>query len=235
MPLFADTPGSRSLESMMTAVPGFGAKGHGVYIFGRKELTAEDCDCRLCLYYRKKGKSCSLKQCPFITERIFAGAASRKEIFAELAAKINVPAFQRRITEHMKEREVNDMDFRNEKHRSVFTEAIRKLNKKDYALMSAVYLLTAEHTLWRTVKRSIGDNTVRFHEIKLQNSTENGYTLFCSAKDLYLGTKHITVKDLADTELISPKLFVLICNAMAIRRFGLGAIAAMKRGDEAWR
>ena len=234
MPLFADSPGERSLERMMTSIPNFRPRGYGTYVFGRKELTAEDCDCRLCLYYRKKKKGCTLKRCPCIEERIYADAASRKEILAELAAGINVPAFQRRITECMKESEDKPMDYRNEKHRSVFTEAIRKLNKKDYALMSAVYLLTAEHTLWRTVRRSIGDNTVRFHEIKLQNSTENGYTLFCSAKDLYLGTKHITVKDLADTKLISPKLFVLICNAMAIRRFGLGAIAAMKRGDEAW-
>lgn len=54
--------------------------------------------------------------------------------------------------------------------------------------------------------------------------TENAYTLFCCAKDLYLGTKHIAVKDLADMDLISPKMFGLICNAMAIRRFGLNAI-----------
>lgn len=40
------------------------------------------------------------------------------------------------------------MNFRNEKHRLVFVEAIRKLDKKNFALMSAVYLLTAEHKLW---------------------------------------------------------------------------------------
>lgn len=69
------------------------------------------------------------------------------------------------------------MDYRNEKHRIAFTEAIRKLNKKDYALMSAVYLLTVEHALWMTVKRNIGNNIIRFDEVKLQNSTENAYTL----------------------------------------------------------
>ncbi len=52
---------------------------------------------------------------------------------------------------------------------------------------------------------------------------------------MYLGTKHLTFSDLADQSLIPPKVFGLICNAMAIRRFGLGAIASMNRGDEAWR
>ena len=205
MPLFTDTPGNRSLERMMTAIPGFKPKGYGTYVFGRKELTAEDCDCRLCLYYRKKKKGCTLKRCPCIEERIYAGAASRKEI-------------------HMKEREENSMDYRNEKHRIIFTEAIQKLNKKDYALMSAVYLLTAEYALWMAAKRSIRNNIICFDEIKLQNSTENAYTLFCCAKDLYIGTKHMTIKDLADADLIPPKMFGLICNAMAIRRFGLDAI-----------
>ena len=70
------------------------------------------------------------------------------------------------------------MNYRNEKHRIAFIEAIEKLNRKDYALMSAVYLLTAEHALWM----------------------------------------------IADRGLIRPRIFDLICNAMAIRRFGLGAI-----------
>lgn len=124
----------------------------------------------------------------------------------------------------MKEREENSMDCRNEKHQIVFTEAIQKLNRKDFPLMSAVYLLTAEHALWMAAKRNIGDNIIHFDRIRLQNSTENAYTLFCCVKDLYIGTKHITAKDLADKDLISPKLFDLVCNAMAIRRFGLGAI-----------
>ena len=116
------------------------------------------------------------------------------------------------------------MNYRNEKHRITFTEEIERLNRKDYALMSAVYLLTSEHALWMKAKLKVGQNKIRFDAINLQKSTENVYTLFCCAKDLYLGTKHITIKDLADKELIAPRIFDLVCNAMAIRRFGLGAI-----------
>ena len=34
----------------------------------------------------------------------------------------------------------------------------------------------------------------------------------------------ITINDLADNKLINAKTFALICNAMAIRKYGLGAI-----------
>ena len=58
----------------------------------------------------------------------------------------------------------------------------------------------------------------------LPKATAKRYTLYCAAKDLTLGTKHITVSDLSDADLVPPMLFRTICNAMAIRRFGLAAI-----------
>ena len=39
-----------------------------------------------------------------------------------------------------------------------------------------------------------------------------------------LGTKHITVSDLADADLVPSMLFRTICNVVAIRRFGLVAV-----------
>lgn len=116
------------------------------------------------------------------------------------------------------------MDYRNEKHKITFEETIIKKDKKNYALISALYLLTAEHSLWMKAKHQVAQNKICFDAIHLKNSAENEYTLFCCAKDLYLGTKHITIKDLADKDLIAPRIFDLIWNAMAIRRFGLGAI-----------
>lgn len=121
------------------------------------------------------------------------------------------------------------MNFRNEKHRLAFDEAIRKLNKKNFALMSALYLLTAEHKLWMQIRNFVERNEIKFDRFKPKDSTENGYTLLCCTKDLYLGTKHITISDLADTELVAPRMFALICNAMASRRFGLGAIQYRER------
>ena len=108
------------------------------------EYTAEMCDCRYCPYYRGKRK-CTASQCPCIEERIVAGAASRAEVMAETMRDIHNGAFRRRLNQFIKEREELHMNFRNEKHRLAFVEAIRKLDKKNFALMSALYLLTAEH------------------------------------------------------------------------------------------
>ena len=43
--------------------------------------------------------------------------------------------------------------------------------------------------------------------MNLGSVDDKAHTLFCRAKDLYLGTKHITIADLADEQLISPQIF----------------------------
>ena len=116
------------------------------------------------------------------------------------------------------------MTYINEKHRARFTLAARNVRRNNLALLSALYLLTADGRLWSCCKHHIVVNTVFFEKIKLYDCSERAYTLYCAAKDLTLGTKHITVSDLADAALVPPMLFRTICNAMAIRRFGLVAI-----------
>ena len=229
--IFSDSPQQRALERMMTAVPRFLPQGGGIMVLHHFEYTAEMCDCRYCPYYRGKRK-CTASQCPCIEERIVAGAASRAEVMAETMRDIHNAAFRSRLNQFIKEREELHMNFRNEKHRLAFVEAIRKLDKKNFALMSALYLLTAEHKLWMQIRNYVERNEIKFERFKPKDSTENGYTLLCCAKDLYLGTKHITISELADTELIAPRMFALICNAMAIRRFGLGAIQYKERNAQ---
>ena len=74
-------------------------------------------------------------------------------------------------------------------------------------------------------KGSSEENSVDFDAIKLNAIHPKGYTLYCAAKDIYLGTRHLTVSDLMDMNLVTPKLFGVITNAMAIRRFGMRAFA----------
>ena len=223
----------RQLERLMMTIPNFRPRGHGVVILHRYDYTEKDCDCRLCPHGQKGKKGCAVTRCPCINERITAGAATLKEAVAETMAAIQYPAFVRRLGQYLKESEENPMYFKNEKHRTVFTEAVAKLDKKDYALMAAVYLMTADCRLWNSIQRYVQQNEILFDGIRLKNSTETGYTLYCAAKDLYLGTKNLTIGDLADTTLIDPKTFGLICNGMAIRRYGVGAVKFKERTDKA--
>ena len=129
--IFSDSPQQRALERMMTAVPRFRPKGGGIMVLHHFEYTAEMCDCRLCLYYDRKRK-CTVSQCPCIEERIIAGAASRAEVMAETMKDIHNAAFRRRLNQINKESEELHMDFRNEKHRLAFVEAIHKLSNSGF-------------------------------------------------------------------------------------------------------
>ena len=71
-----------------------------------------------------------------------------------------------------------------------------------------------------------------FSRIQLRNCSSGMYTLFCAAKDLYFGTDRLILGDLADVEVVSPKIFRMVCNAMAICRVGLDVIRPKERKDD---
>ena len=114
--------------------------------------------------------------------------------------------------------------FRNNAPRNVFLEVSRNMNRSNYAVLAALYLLTADSRLWNQVKDCVQHNQILFDQMRPKNHSTNSYALLCVAKDLCLGTNHMTLCDLADTELIPPKIFIMICNSIAIYRLGLDAI-----------
>lgn len=118
---------------------------------------------------------------------------------------------------------MNTITYRNEKHQSLFEKSIEKKNPNNYPLLSALYLLTTDYKLWNCTKKYISKNKIAFDNIRLSGISITGYTLFCCAKDLYCGTKHLTIADITDRNLITQKQFELIHSAMMIRRFGLEA------------
>lgn len=116
------------------------------------------------------------------------------------------------------------MNFRNEKHKTLFQSTAKGMNTADKALMCQLYLLTADRKLWQISKPWIAKNHIPLQHIHLRAGGEECYILLCCAKDLTLGTKHVSIDDLADTAVITPQMFEILCNAIAIRRFGLDAI-----------
>ncbi len=113
------------------------------------------------------------------------------------------------------------MYFRNEHHRQAFREGMKKTNRKDKESVSAVYLLSAEPCLWRRAKRASVYGKILLNNVRLSGITENGYILLGAAKDIKYGTKYLTLGDLSDRSLVSPKIYKLISQAMQIKRCGL--------------
>lgn len=185
----------RTLERIMQEVPDFLPRGQGIRISCQTEYMVSEC-----------------------------GSMDRKELVMEVVSAIRYPPLFERLDRYLGEDGRKLMDFKHEKHRETFERAVEKRNQNNAALMSALYLLTADRRLWRAAEGGVRRNRICFEQIRLKGSTEEGYALYCAAKDLYLGTKNLTVRDLADPEVISPKLFGLICNGMAVRRFGVGAL-----------
>ena len=193
-----------------------------MYVFMRSE-TKEDTECDLCCYFKRN--KCSLDVCPFIKEKIKFGTATKKQIMDAVFMNIRNSRFRERLSLFTMESENKIMNYYGKKHESDFTQALERIDPNNLRVLSAVYLLTANAQLWRRVQNQVEKNCIHFDRMNLGSVDEKAYTLFCCAKDLYLGTKHITIADLADEKLISHKMFVIICNALAIRRFGEDVLA----------
>lgn len=107
-------------------------------------------------------------------------AATPTEILAETMRQIRCPPFRKRFNEYI-ESEENPMTYINEKHRARFTLAAKNVHRENYALLSALYLLTADQRLWGCCKHHIINGCVFFENIKLNNCTERAYTLYPNA------------------------------------------------------
>lgn len=208
-------------EVTMQMIPNFLPRGHGMYVFIRSD-TKEETECGLCCYYKRK--KCDLPTCPFIQDKIKFGTATKKQIMDAVFMNIRSCRFRERLSSFIRESENINMNYYGKKHKSDFKKSLERMESENCKLISAVYLLTADTQLWRRVQNQVEKNCIRFDKMNLGSLDEKAYTLFCCAKDLYLGTKHITISDLADEQLISPKMFGIICNALAIRRFGVGVL-----------
>ena len=112
------------------------------------------------------------------------------------------------------------MQYRNTHHEERFREILKSGRWQDRTMLAALFLLMADGELWRRVQSRITDMVIRFHDVRLAEISERGYTLFCGAKDLYFGTKTLCVTDLSDTAIVDSEAFDLIITAMAIKRYG---------------
>ena len=93
-------------------------------------------------------------------------AATPTEILTATMRQIRCPPFRKRFNEYI-ESEDKPMTYINEKHRARFTLAAKNVHRENYALLSALYLLTADQRLWSCCKHHIINGCVFFENIKL--------------------------------------------------------------------
>ena len=116
------------------------------------------------------------------------------------------------------------MRFKNEQHKGRFMKAIKRMDQKNPTQMAVAFLLTAEKKLWDSCRIYIISNEIPIYRIRVKRCSENGYVLFCAAKDIALGTKYVSMNDLVDRDIVSSENWQLIFTALEIKRFGVGMV-----------
>ncbi len=215
---FTDTPSLNSMEAIMKKLPCGRQKGGG-RIRSPYKYTGKDCDCRLCLYYRKNG--CALTLCPVLDVRLSCGAASIGEAAKAVFKDAKNTAFQKRLSQIYNRKDDADMIFQSNRHKQIFEAERSFLRKPGKKVLAVLYLLTSDHILWRKTKHLFSPNgRIDFKSVRLGDVPTDCYALWKAVKELQTGEKQISLCELADSGIISDNAFRLIVQAVTIARYG---------------
>ena len=81
-------------------------------------------------------------------------AATPTQILTAAMRQIRCPPFLKRFSEYI-ESEESIMTFSNEKHMAMFALAVKNAERENYALLSAIYLLTVENNVFVNMKDTL--------------------------------------------------------------------------------
>ncbi len=152
-------------------------------------------------------------------------AASWDLMMRSALSDVKHSGFNERLRRHQAKESCSKIFFESENHRELFCKAAKQLRKDRPHMLAVIYLLTANRTLWSRICHRMIPAELSFDNDQLGKVNIGAYTLFSFAKDLHTGSQHITVEDMIDPTTIPDKLFALICNAIAIHQFGVGALS----------
>lgn len=165
----------------------------------------------------EKNSQCNPEGCTCPQKRFAAGGVPLNELLEEISVEVNARPFEARMSNLTRQ---TIQLFREHGH-CLRYEAARQANLIGVAHQTAaVFLLTADSFLWNKSRQAVTSEGVCFSDIRIHGVDLDGYVLFHTAKDLYSGTKRISLSELTDPELVSDEAFRLIVLAFLIRRYG---------------
>ncbi len=192
--LFCISPQLRALERQMQQPPGFRPRGQGIYIVNEGE-------------WKSRGNYAEIVDCVISRMQMEHLKKRVEEIFAKAG---------------------KEMIFRSMRHRKDYYSLLLGERGKSLShtagYAAAVFLLSADEMLWEKARKNVPDTGIYFDRIRLGGVTLEQYILFHAAKDVYNGTQHIRLSELADRELIPDEILRLIVNAFVIEKCGVEII-----------
>lgn len=181
---------------------------------------AADVACRYCTAFVRRRCTAS-EGCPFIAERIEAGAVDYGEIIRDTFKRPSAILRWRLryLVEHF-----DDSMWESENHEKRFHRMWAEMGtrkKRDTPrFFAALYLLTANEDIWRRAYNGFSIGGIETDYIRLHGISIPNYALVQAAKALYRDTDHFTLEDLEDCEAVNTGTFRLIVNAILIARYG---------------
>ena len=205
------------LERQMQMVPNFTPRGHGRRILRSYRPTAADVDCRYCLQHQRR--RCQSQTCPYIAERLEAGAVTLDELAVEtICVWQHIPLKQRAFSLICR---TSSFRFEDGLHLARMLDVVNK--SRDFAdskWLAAVYLLAARTELWVQTSEAIWRNQIDFAAVRLKDISIQDYVLYRTAKEIFHGTLGAASEELADKELVNNDTLLLVISAALIARYG---------------
>ena len=182
---FTNTPTLNSIEAIMKKLP-YGSQRGGGRFRSPYKYTKKDCDCRLCLYYRKK-TGCTATLCPVLDIRLSCGAASIGDAVKAIFKDTNNTAFQKRLSQIYNRKDDVPMIFQSNRHKQIFETERLHLRKPTKKALAVLYLLTADKALWQKTK-SFLTNTgkVELNSVHLGDGSTDSYALWKASRNCRL-------------------------------------------------
>lgn len=216
---FAQNTPRAGLEHMMMSVPGFQKRGGGMMILSRFCYKPEDVDCRYCLHYRRR--SCQVRTCPYIAERLKSGAIEYLDLILEYFGHIPHAGLHKRIqaVEHWSGPDQAVLHTVSVHLRSRFADRVWDDAPPGY--LAALYLLASKERLWQPALSALSHDSIDFSCIvsKPHGFAIQDYPIFYSARRLYDLKSPMEAEDLAHPKLVSDLDFHNIIYATMIARY----------------
>lgn len=216
---FAQNTPRAGLEHMMMSVPGFQKRGGGMMILIRFCYKPEDVDCRYCLHYRRR--SCQVRTCPYIAERLKSGAIEYLDLILEYFGHIPHAGLHKRIqaVEHWSGPDQAVLHTVSVHLRSRFADRVWDDAPPGY--LAALYLLASKERLWQPALPALSHDSIDFSRIvsKPHGFAIQDYPIFYSARRLYDLKSPMEAEDLAHPKLVSDLDFHNIIYATMIARY----------------
>ena len=222
-----DTPLCQMEQQMMTP-PNFKPRGHGLYHSGFR-YKAEDVDCCYCMNFDRK-HPCPLSECPYLEERIEAGALDLDEFVQDCFCYEMGPQLQSRLQEHLTKHSFRF--FLNDTHQSRWKRIRDRCYRMSNHNKAALFLLTAYEDIWRRVIWYFDSDGFDFRSVRLSGIQPELYSVYQAAKAIATDCRNITTADLASPELVTDEAFQLIICALLLAKYGDAILnSERKTGD----